>query len=116
MRAWLFRIAANLRHDEFRQWNARDGAQSNEILNHVYATDSPAATVEHQDELALALKLMDALPERQRVVLYLVAVEGLKLPDVCEILNINANAAKVSLSLARKRMREEVSRRSAKFE
>jgi RNA polymerase sigma-70 factor (ECF subfamily) len=114
LRVWLFRIAANLWKDEMRRAqspiaNAKSltGTQGEHISS---ASGSPGTLMEHQDELAKALKLLDSLPTRQRAVLYLTAVEELTLGEVGEILQIEKNTAKVNLSLARKRMREEFSK------
>ncbi len=51
---------------------------------------------------------MDALPERQREVLYLHACEGFSLAEIAEILSLSPEAVKASLSLARKRMRQKL--------
>ena len=110
-RVWLFRIAANLWKDELRRKSpASAGSQllSDEVDGSAVAPDR---RLEDEDELAQALRLLDRLPPRQRTVLYLAAVEELSLSEICEILEIDKNTAKVNLSLARKRMREELAKR-----
>ena len=52
--------------------------------------------------------MMDTLPARQREVLYLATCEELSLMEVADVLEITPAAAKASLSLARKRMREQL--------
>jgi RNA polymerase sigma-70 factor (ECF subfamily) len=106
-RVWLFRIAANIWKDELRQSRVRSA------LWFALPADAqgPEPTPEHSSELRESLErtlsLLNSLPVQQRTVLYLVAVEGLSVGEVGNILGINTNAVKVNLSLARKRMREQ---------
>ena len=104
IRAWLFRIAVNLWRAQLRQ------PRMNETVFEESETSARQRTPDQdlleREELARALSRLDALPPRQREVLYLVAVEQLSLSEVSEILDINKNTAKVNLSLARKQMRE----------
>ena len=48
---------------------------------------------------------MQMLPDRQREVLYLRAVEELPIDEISKILGVNRNAVKASLSVARQTMR-----------
>ncbi len=48
---------------------------------------------------------MDALPPRQRQVLYLFSIERLTLAETAEVLEISAEATKASLCLARQALR-----------
>jgi len=112
IRTWLFRIAFNLMNDQFRTM-----APANES-NHA-ATDAlschrptPDKVAETNDDLAQALQRLDALPTQQRLVLFLVTVEQLSLAEVCEVLGITMTNAKAQLSLARKRMRDELQRQT----
>lgn len=111
VRTWLFRIAVNLMNDEFRRTNSSSSRTSalTDELNCSRPTPDHAA--ESNDELDYALKLLDTLPTRQRVVLFLATVEELSLSEICEILGITMTTAKANLSLARKRMRNEFAKR-----
>lgn len=105
-RAWLFRIAVNLQNDEVRR-PALSRPKLVPLPEDLSGGGlSPDRAAESKDDLAAALKLLDTLPPRQRTILFLTMVEDLSLGEVCEILGINKNTAKVNLSLARKRMRE----------
>jgi RNA polymerase sigma factor (sigma-70 family) len=61
-----------------------------------------------REELGRALEAMNALPPRQREVLYLSACEGLATREIAEVLGITADAVKANLSLARKKLREQL--------
>jgi RNA polymerase sigma-70 factor (ECF subfamily) len=106
-RLWLFRIAANIWKDELRQSRSRSALWS-PLPDDV---KGPEPTPEHSSELCESLErtlsLLNSLPAQQRTVLHLIAVEGLSVGEVGNILGISTNAVKVNLSLARKRMREQ---------
>ena len=108
LQVWLFRIAANLWRDQLRHGKlpvARAGC-----LPEDYAANVPTAQqrVDDEEDLRRALDAMEALPERQREVLYLSACEGLSAADISLVLRISMNAVKASLSLARKKLREKL--------
>ena len=106
VRTWLFRIAANLWKDELRK-SARFTKAADSILRDISDSSEPAdRAVEEQDELTRARQAMSGLPNRQREVLYLVAIEQCSIAEAGEILEITANSVKSNLSQARKRMRE----------
>lgn len=115
-RVWLFRIANNLWRDGLRRSGSKkDKTQSlTGAIDELVSTSNqrPDNTLEQREELEHVLGLMKSLPTRQRTVLYLIAVEELSLGEASDVLEIDKNAAKVSLSLARKKMREEYSKLS----
>jgi RNA polymerase sigma-70 factor, ECF subfamily len=111
-RVWLFRIAANIWTDELRRNHSPAAIGPLPMDRAICSEATPDKALEGKESLAQALRLLDALPERQRAVLYLTAVEELTLSEVAEILEIDKNTAKVHLSLARKRMRELASKGS----
>jgi RNA polymerase sigma-70 factor (ECF subfamily) len=107
-RVWLFRIAANLWRDQARRGRlpvARAGPLDDTEPGR---SEPPERLAEGREELARALAALDALPPRQREVLYLSACEGLAAAEVAAVLGISPEAAKASLSLARRRLREQL--------
>jgi RNA polymerase sigma-70 factor (ECF subfamily) len=107
-KVWLLQIAVNLWRDRLRQRRRRlrlVGAVGEE---QEAADASPDREVAAHEELRRALTAMDALPDRQREVLYLHACEGLCLAEIAEVLQITPQAVKASLSLARKKMRQQL--------
>lgn len=107
-RTWLFGIAVNLWRSRLRRRRtARQGLESSEEagLGRVRLPDQDAIA---REDVARVLQAMDALPDRQREVLYLHACEALSLPQIAEVLGIHPGAVKASLSLARKRLRRQL--------
>jgi RNA polymerase sigma factor (sigma-70 family) len=101
---WLFRIAANLWTDRLRR--ARRPAR--EALPEGLPAPGPAPDrlATDREDLGRALRALDALPPRQRQALYLCACEGLSPGAIADVLGITPEAARASLSLARKKLRE----------
>ena len=104
-RLWLLQIARNLWRDELRR-GQRDVLEAGRPEEYEELRPRPEQAASEREELAHALAGLDSLPPRQREVLYLVAVEGLSLSEVSQMLEISRNAAKVNLCLARKAMRK----------
>jgi RNA polymerase sigma-70 factor (ECF subfamily) len=110
-RVWLFRIAANIWRDELRKRRSPAAKMFSLPDEATGSEPTPDHQADARESLAHALELLDGLPVRQRTVLYLIAIEGLSSSEVGNILGINANAVKVNLSLARKRMREQMAKK-----
>jgi RNA polymerase sigma-70 factor (ECF subfamily) len=105
LRGWLFRIAVNRFNDHVRRSRAL-----RVDVGPVPEREAPAA--ERPDREAMASELdqvlrreLVKLPERQRTVLMLHGVRGMRQPEIAEILGISADAVKMSLFHAREKMR-----------
>ena len=110
-RPWLFKITANLWRDQLRRAKVREAFKSASAPGSTTYTVPPDRTVLEREELARALRALNELPSRQREVLYLSACEGLSIPQIANVLNINAGATKASLSNARQRIRQQLEHR-----
>ena len=104
-RVWLFQIAANVWRDRLRR--ARLPAGRTEPLTdhdptHERLPDRIAAEAEQVQQI---IRAMDALPPRQRQVLFLFSIEGLSQAEIADVLGISPEAIKASLSLARRALR-----------
>jgi RNA polymerase sigma-70 factor (ECF subfamily) len=106
LRVWLFRIAANLWRDQLRRGRSPIARAGDLAGSEICRQASPERLVDDRDELQRALAAFDALPARQREVLYLNACEELSSEEIAGILAMSRGAVKANLSLARKRMRE----------
>jgi len=104
-RVWLFKITVNLWRDQLRR--AQHGPEHADGLCEVHEgrQPPPERAMIDQEDVQRALGAMDSLPDRQREVLYLRACEGLSVGQIADVLGISTEAAKASLSLARKAMR-----------
>jgi RNA polymerase sigma factor (sigma-70 family) len=107
VRAWLFTILHNLAVTQFRQATARgrhmpidDAAGEQELV-------SPAAQ-EHRLIYQDVLSKLAKLPEEQRAVLLLVAVEDLSYADAAVVLNVPVGTVMSRLSRARERLQQEM--------
>ena len=113
--AWLKTIASNLSIDHLRRKKTQGGAP-------VSFDERVEAGVQHQDDRALApdeqvvmaddsrrvLAAVQQLPEKQRAVLILRHVEGLKLNEIAETLNMPLGTVKTMLFRGREAVREMV--------
>ncbi|MGB5317141.1 MAG: RNA polymerase sigma factor [Robiginitalea sp.] len=64
--------------------------------------------VETRDSLDWVSRIMDELPEQQRMVLQLKDVEAYDYPEIEELLDMKPTAVRVTLSRARKAVREKL--------
>ncbi len=108
-RVWLLRIAVNLWRDQLRRDRRRPEQADASIDQHQSGAILPDREAIDKEDVQRALEAMDSLPSRQREVLYLRACEQLSLAEIAEILEISPDAVKASLSLARKKMRRQLS-------
>lgn len=104
-RIWLFRITINLWKDVLRKRGKTPRVADLAGFDPQDDSASPALQIVQRDELQRAMTALDALPARQRDVLYLHVCEGLTLAEITGVLGIRYEAVKASLSVGRKRMR-----------
>ena len=64
--------------------------------------------VEVNDSIQLVFRIMETLPEKQRMILQLRDVEQFDFKEIAEMLDINETAIRVNLSRARKTVRDEL--------
>ncbi len=66
--------------------------------------------IEANDGVSIVFKIMDTLPEQQKLVLQLRDVEQYEFKEIAQILEMNETAIRVALSRARKTIREELTK------
>ena len=106
-RSWLFTILANCHRDAIRARLRRAGRTARLARE----DSTPAEGIEAIDaaELRDAVdRRVEALPDRQRQVLTLHLGGNLDYSQIAEALGISRDDVKVNLSLARKRLREDL--------
>lgn len=106
VRAWLFTILHNLAITQFRQAAARgrhmpiDEAGEQELVS---AAAQDQRLIYHD-----VLSKLAKLPEEQRAVLLLVAVEDLSYADAADVLNVPVGTVMSRLSRAREKLQQEM--------
>ena len=74
------------------------------IVHSNYAhSQNVAREIEANDGVALVFKIMETLPEQQKIVLQLRDVEQFEFAEIAKMLDSNETAVRVALSRARKR-------------
>ena len=103
MKKWMFRICKNIWIDEIRSRQIRQKAIENQNIT---IHDRPESEKEIMDKLKLAqvTAAMNKLPDEQRTVLSLIAIEGYSYKDVAEILETPIGTVMSRLARARKNL------------
>ena len=104
--ALAVRITRNLCLDHLRKKKVKQEAAKSEKLIQDANRVSPEDQLERQEEKELLHTLISALPEPQRSLVHLRHLEEKEYEEIAEMVNMNVNAIRVSISRARKQMRE----------
>ena len=88
-------------------------AQNLRIVHSNYSDESTQLQkqVEHQDNLDWVAKLMQQLPAQQRMVMQLRDIEHYEFSDIAKVLDMKETAVRVTLSRARKTIREQLTQK-----
>ena len=104
--ALSIRITRNLCLDQLRRRKVNQNALKAEKLKEESYSVTPVEDLEKKEEIELIHTLIAALPEPQRSLVYLRHLEGKEYEEISEMVNMNVNTIRVSISRARKQMRE----------
>ncbi len=107
-RAWLFSIAVNLWRSHLRRKGRREDVAGLPDEPGPRPDNPPEEDLIAEEDVRRVRKAIDALPARQREVVYLHACEALPLREIAGVLGISLEAVRSSLSLARKRLRRQL--------
>lgn len=107
LRPWLFTIERNLFLGGIRKTRRRGEHIGTEALEHIPAADSAQEASAGAHDVLAAL---DSLPEEQRSVLLLVAVEDLSYEEAAHALGVPLGTIMSRLSRAREKMRAHMNR------
>ena len=81
---------------------------SNETFEHMHTSElTPDQEIETADSLETVFKIIERLPDMQRMVIRLRDIEGYQLEEIAEIIGCDVTAVRMNLSRARKKVREE---------
>lgn len=115
-RAWLFGIARNVVASELRR-GARERRAVKRVEGHRLLADDDVLRIQEQIDAAAQARTLyaalDALPDSERAVFELVAVDELTVKDAADALQISAVAARVRLHRARSSLQAELAARSS---
>ncbi|GAA4397974.1 RNA polymerase sigma factor [Nibrella viscosa] len=107
LEALAVKMTKNLCLDRLKTHRHQKIADGNDWLD-VAATDvSPYRQVELADSAGLMHRLMDALPDPQKLVLHLRDVEEYSFEEIEEVTGYSVNNIRVMLSRARQRLRDD---------
>jgi RNA polymerase sigma factor (sigma-70 family) len=84
---------------------------SMELVKHKKLADeecSDSELLENADSVGLIKRIIAGLPELQRTIIQLRDIEQLEYEEIAEATDLNVNAIRVSLSRARKKVRDEI--------
>jgi RNA polymerase sigma-70 factor (ECF subfamily) len=104
--ALSIRITRNLCLDHLRRKKVNNDALKAERVNAFGHSVSPAQKLEQKEDVEMIHTLIAALPEPQRSLVHLRHLEEKEYEEIAEMVNMNVNAIRVSISRARKQMRE----------
>jgi RNA polymerase sigma-70 factor (family 1) len=103
--ALCVRITRNLCLDQLRRRKVNYDAMKMEKLKEESFPETPSESLEKKENADLLHTLIAALPEPQRSLVHLRHLEGKEYEEIAEMVNMNVNAIRVSISRARKQMR-----------
>lgn len=104
-RAWLVRIGFRLALDRLRAAKRRKQREAQWVYENTRGNVHTGENVEFQRQFDLA---MDELPEKQRLVLLLAAMEGHSTEEVAALLAVPVGTVKSRLFVARKTLAEKL--------
>jgi len=104
-RAWLVRISFRIALDRLRSAKRRQQREAQWLFENTRATMAGRANADFQQHLERAL---EELPEKQRLVLLLAAMEGHTLEEVSALLDIPVGTVKSRLFFAKKVLAEKL--------
>jgi RNA polymerase sigma-70 factor, ECF subfamily len=105
-RFWLYRVARNFAINEFRKSHTRYRLFDRVVEAMRPQTRNPEQEYETQERKELVLRMLDGLPEDQRVALLLREQEQLSYRDISEVLSVSESKVKVDIFRARAALRE----------
>jgi RNA polymerase sigma-70 factor (ECF subfamily) len=78
------------------------------VHNNYQNSENVQKKVEVKEEVEIVFELMKDLPEKQKIIMQMRDVEQYEFSEISQILDINETAIRVSLSRARKTIREQL--------
>lgn len=92
----------------FDRLKSRQASNLKIIHSNFTGYESLEMRIENNDSINLINKLINLLPEKQRLVIQLRDIECYEFKEISEIIGMNETAIRVTLSRARKKLRNEL--------
>ena len=108
--ALAMRITKNLCLDRLKAHDRQQRGETNELPLMPSPDVSPYRLAELTDSAALIRRLIDELPEQQKLVLHLRDVEEYSFEEIEQVTGLSINSIRVNLSRARQRLRQAYSK------
>ncbi len=105
LEGWCMRVQRNMAIDLLRR-RPKPAEAVEERWDLADQAASPQQMVETQDELQQIEKLMEQLPEKQRIIIKLRDVQGYSYKEISQSLDMSMSQVKVYLHRARQHMRK----------
>jgi RNA polymerase sigma-70 factor (ECF subfamily) len=104
--AFAMTITKNLCLDRIRS----KGFQAERVTERQLANvrDDRQEKVEHDDFAGFVRRIIEHLPEQQKVIMQMRDIEGMEYEQIAEVTELNVNAIRVNLSRARKKVRDTI--------
>jgi len=110
LKTWIYRISINACLDHLKAKKRKKRSiffsQKEEDLPEVQDMDHPGVLLENQEALKELFKHIESLPEKQRSVLILKAIEGLSQKEIADILKTSEKAVESLFSRAKENLRQ----------
>jgi RNA polymerase sigma-70 factor (ECF subfamily) len=104
--AFAVTIIKNLSLDRLRSKSFRTEQLNDRDLMAV--KDDPGNKMENDDFRGFIGRIIDSLPDQQKLIMHMRDIEGEEFEQIAEITGLNVNAVRVNLSRARKKVRDTI--------
>lgn len=110
--AFTFRMTRNLCLDRLKARKIRFFNHSSDagIPEPEFSGLNPESQLELQDTVNKIRMIINTLPEQQKSIIHLRDIEGYSYEEISDIMNMEINAVRVTLSRARRTVRESLSK------
>ena len=105
MEAYCLTVAKNLAIDRSERKDAQTVSLTPEVEQMAEVAD-PYEKLVNKERLALVHRLMNELPEKQRLIMQLRDVEGKSYKEIAVVLNLTEEQVKVNLFRARQKVKQ----------
>jgi|YNPMSStandDraft_1061717.scaffolds.fasta_scaffold00087_32 RNA polymerase sigma-70 factor (ECF subfamily) len=101
-------VLKNVCLDKFKSKHYKHKKSDIDDYSYILETNdiSPYKNTEYKDAAELIYNIIEDLPERARQIIKLRDIEGFSNPEVAEMLGLDENVVKVTLSRTRKKIRD----------